>query len=223
MILSQKRTIKRGVLLAVLAAFTFPIVDLTATPSTSADGSLTVGYVDLDALLEGYEKYQKVNKDFKAYQATGKQKILARRFLTWDEWKQLDSLEERIDKGEKLKDPDAKEYARLKNLSEGQETRLKELQGIREPSDDQKRERQELESLEKSNSSRLQQLGQDLARKGNETFSKLLAELQDNVRKAIAETAQAKSLKLVLDKKRLLWADATIEITEDILKLLNAH
>ena len=219
--MSSKKNRNHWLLIGKLLAGMFLGTCVAAAPAIS-QGSIPMGYVDLDALLEGYQKYQKANKEFEEYQNMGRQRILARRFLTWDEWKQLDLLEERVEKGEKLKEAEQNELARLGKLSEERETRLKELQGIREPTDDQKRERQELESLEKGNSSRLQQLGQDLARKGNEKFSKVLNELQDNVRKAIAEVAKNKSLKFVIDKKKLLWADPALEITNDILKILNA-
>lgn len=184
--------------------------------------SLGIGFVDLDQLLEKYTTYQQVNKDFDKYQQMGRQKILARRFLTWDEWKQLDQYEDRDAKGEKFKDEEKKEWGQLLKLSEDREATLRGLQGVRDATDQQKKERQDLESLEKGNSSKIQELGKELAREGNEKFSKLLNDLRRKVTDAISETAEAKGLKVVVDKKYLFWANKSLDITEDVVKKLNA-
>ncbi len=183
--------------------------------------SLGIGFVDLDQLLEKYTEYQQVNKDFDKYQQMGRRKILARRFLTWDEWKQLDQYEERDAKGEKFKDEEKKEWGQLLKLSEDREAKLRELQGVRDATDQQKKDRQDLESLEKGNSSKIQELGKELAREGNEKFSKLLNDLRRKVTDAISETAEAKGLKVVVDKKYLFWANKSLDITEDVVKKLN--
>lgn len=205
-----------------LIPFLAGLVLCAPPPGFTADAPSGIGYVDLDELLQKYEEYQKVDKEFDSYQQSGKERINARRYLTWDEWGQLDQLEGKEGKGEKLKDDEKKELERLRKLSEQRDTRLRDLQGLRDPNEDQKKERQDLESLEKGNISRIQEFGKSLARDGNEKFSKLLNDLQQKVKKAIADIAEAKGLSVVFDRKMLLWVKGNLEITQDVVKKLNS-
>ena len=74
--------------------------------------------------------------------------------------------------------------------------------------------RNKVDSLQKERNS--------LLAKVSEQRSKARTELLKNLNPIIKEYMQAKNIRMVLDKKSMLLADESLDITEDIVKLLNS-
>lgn len=177
------------------------------------------GIVDEDRLQQQYKQFQEDLKALQAFQADLRQKIKERVLLTEDEWQELDTLESKAEK-----DLDAKQKERLaalRKMSGDRDKELTELQGIAEPNDAQKKRRQELENIGRTIRRKWENYVRVADKSATDRKNELQDKLSQTVRDAVVQIATQRGLNLVIEKKRTIWSEKALDITEEVIKKLN--
>ena len=116
----------------------------------------------------------------------------------------------------RLKKTVEKQNASQKNLQDEEKKLIQQKKLISQ--DEYKKKvnelREKVSNLQKSRSETLQKIGKQRA--------KAKQELLDNLNPIIKKYMAEKQIRMVIDKKNLILADEKLDITSDIMKLLNA-
>ncbi|MCS7253743.1 MAG: OmpH family outer membrane protein [Armatimonadota bacterium] len=217
------------------AIFSAAALCLFASLSLSGEAGqqtkLVIAVVNMDKLLSDYVAYQEANKKFEAEVAWRQEMLVIREMLKHDEWRELDNLEALAREG-KLTEKGEKRLEELKRVSNERRDMLKLLMA-KKLTEEERKLLEELQGIMRSNEGELQKLRDkyeaDLDRIQRfylERFGKEIAE-------AIKTVAQRYGIKLVIAKRSngggqilfdelVLYADPTLEITQQVLNILNA-
>lgn len=211
------RSFLLGATLPLLLAFGATTVAPRAAQAQAA-ATLAIGVVDEDKLADGYKKYKDaVSAIDKRAQGLDAQ-IPAREFLSDEEGKNFDNLIV-------LPNPTAEQNTRLQALIKtGMDKRagFMSLVGKATRSDKENTDMKGLQDQMTKNGPALRAVSDALLaaiRQQQDDTDKLYTDRANSV---VAQVAAEKKLVLIVRKKALVWSTDTIDITEDVLKRLNA-
>jgi len=200
------------VLAAIVAASTL------AAPVLAADAPPSLGLVDVQAVLEGYEKTKRFTADLEAF---GKQ--IDDQFATLSSVKLLDD-NDRKELSALVTKPNAtdKDKERIKALQDKETELAKQLADLaakKEPTEQEKALMKELQDRSARAEEAITQTGQESQKQFNAKKDELTKEVRNDIVKAIEEVAKQKGLTFVVDKVAVLYGGT--DITGAVLERLN--
>lgn len=204
-------------LLGSMVAFGVIVSDAWAAPRKIPPA--VCGVIDQEVLQSRYKQYQVENAEFQRFVAQRKAALQVRQLLTEEEWKELDELEAKSPTELSAKEKKRLEELRKLSTQRGQE--LRKLWAVPNPSDEQKKRRQELENILRANRRRLDALRAALTKEITEKQKALEEKLRQQVRDVVIQVAAKYQLNIVFEKKAAIWVDNALDITEEVLKKLN--
>lgn len=178
----------------------------------------TIGVVDEEKLGQNYTKYKNAVSDIEKRAQGLDGQLSARLLLNGDESKQFDTLIAKANRS-------AAEEADLKKLVDtgtARQTEYNGLLGTVTKSDKDKARMKELEGQAESNKASLQHLQDDLYAKMKQEQESTDKQYTDRANTVIKQVAEAKKLALVVRKVAVVWSADSTDITDEVLKQLNA-
>jgi Skp family chaperone for outer membrane proteins len=207
----------RGAALSFLLAFGFCSASVL-TPRVAHAQGVTVGVVDEDKLADGYKKYKDaVEAIDKRAQALDSQ-IPARELLSDDEGKQFDTLIA-------LPTPTAAQTTQLQGLVKtGMDKRATYmgLVGKASRTDAETTQMKGMQDQMTKNGPALRSLSDNLLATIRTQQDDTDKQYTDRANSVVAQVAADKKFQLIVRKKALVWSTESIDITEEVLKRLNA-
>jgi Skp family chaperone for outer membrane proteins len=204
---------------------------LSGETSPQQQGKLLIAVVDMDRIFNEYQELRKADEEYRFEVKRRQEKLEVREMLKPEEISELDNLETLEAEG-KLTNEGRKKLEELRRLSEERRNLMKILM-TKKLTDEEKKQYAELQEITRSNEPLLKKLQE----KYDEELDRLMGAYLDRLGKRIYESVQAVAqrygIKLVLAKKGIqrwqsvfdefvLYADATVEITQEVLNILNA-
>ncbi len=192
---------------------------------------LIIAVVNMDKLLRDYVAYQEANRKFEAEVKWRQERLTIREMLKSDERRELDNLEA-LEREGKLTEKDKKRLEELKRISEERRNTLLKLTMTKKLTDEERRQLEELQEVRRSGEDELQRL-QSVYEAELDKLQKLyLDRFAREISEAIKTVAQRYGIKLVVARRSdegsqllldeiVLYADPTLEITQEVLTILN--
>lgn len=191
-----------------------------------------IAVVSMDKLLRDYNAYQEANKKFEAEVAWRQERLAVREMLKPDEWREFNNLEA-LDREGKLGEKEKKRLEELKRISEERRNTLLKLTITKKLTDEEKKQLEELQEIRRSSEDDLQRLQKEYEAELDKLQRLYLDRFSKEISEAIKTVAQRYGIKLVVAKRSnegaewlldelILYADPTLEITQEVLTILNA-
>lgn len=192
---------------------------ITAPAKGVGDTEISVGYVDVQKVLQDSPTAIKARKDAEDLKTQLQSRLALQGdllFLSEAEQQELQTLQDKEPKSDKEK----QRFADLQKKSRDAEAELLALQQKSTPTDAEKSRLVELSNLRSQNTTRLQ----DAQRKAQEDLDKqagaLMDALQDRILKVVEQVATQEKLAMVVDKQARLYGGR--DITELVVARLKS-
>ena len=205
-----------GKLLGVLMLGAIGTAALVDAPSVQAQG-VTVGTLDEDKLADDYKAYKTALDEIEARAKGIDSKLEARELLSTDEGKKFDDL---ILKTPRTAPDEAALNALVKTGSDRRAEYLALIAKSNRNADEEAKIKTFL-GYSQGNDADLRALSNKLfgaIKTEQEATEKKFTDQANNV---IADVAKKKGIKLVVRKRALVWSDDAVDITKDVLAMLN--
>jgi Skp family chaperone for outer membrane proteins len=207
---------------AILLGATLPLLlafgTTTVVPRAAQAQTLAVGVVDEDKLADGYKKYKDaVDAIDKRAQGLDAQ-IPAREFLSDEEGKSFDTLIV-------LPNPTAAQNTQLQGLIKaGMDKRatFMSLVGKATRNEAETSQMKGLQDQMTKNGPALRSVSDNLLATIRQQQDDTDKQYTDRANSVVAQVANDKKLMLIVRKKALVWSADSVDITDEVLKRLNA-
>ena len=192
---------------------------VTATKAHAADKNeaVTLGVLDEDQLSNGYIKYQDAMKQIDQKAQDLDQQLKARDLLNADEGAKFDTL---MLKSNRTVDEQTQLDALIKSGND-RRAELLALSGKATRTDAENARITDLQATLKNSSDAVQKLQDALLKVLLDEKHTTEKSYTDFANKTVIEVANAKHLTIVLSKTAVVWSAPSIDITEEVLKVLN--
>lgn len=208
------RSFLLGATLPLLLAFGATVV---APPAAQAQ-TLAVGVVDEDKLADGYKKYKSAIEAIDKRAQGLDAQIPAREFLSDEEGKSFDTLIV-------LATPTAQQSTQLQGLiTTGMNKRatFMSLVGKAQRSEAETAQMKALQDQMTKNGPSLRTVSDNLLATIRQQQDDTDKQYTDRANSVVGQVANDKKLVLIVRKKALVWSAEAIDITDEVLKRLNA-
>jgi len=201
-----------------LGLATVVVVSVLAAPVLAADAPMTIGYVDVPTVFDGYEKTKKSKAELEAFGRDLDQQLqtlAAVKLLDDNERNELKQLAAKAN-------PTDKDKERIKALQDRETQLAKELADLaakKEPTEQEKARLKELQDRSAKAEEDLAQMGAESEKQFNAKRDDMTKAIRDDILKAISEVAKQKGLSVVVDKMAVLYGGT--DITQAVLDKLN--
>jgi Skp family chaperone for outer membrane proteins len=192
---------------------------ITAPAKGQGDTTISVGYVDVQKVLQDSPAAVNARKEAEALKTRLQEKLAQQQefiFLTSAELQELGALQDKAQA--QTTDKEKARIAELQKKSQSAETELRTLQQKGTPSDTEKARMQELTTLRTQNMNRLQMAQQQAQEELDKKAGDLMDGLQNRILKAVEEVATDEKLPMVVDKQARLYGGR--DITESVINKL---
>lgn len=186
-------------------------------PMPAQAQALTVGTLDEDKLADDYKSYKTALDEIEARAKGIDSKLEARELLSPDEGKKFDEF---IQKSPRTAADEGALNALVKTGSDRRAEYLALIAKSNRTADEEAKIKQFLGYSQGNDA--------DLRALSNKLFGAIKAEQEaaekkytDQANNIIADVAKKKGLKLVVRKRALVWSDDAVDITKDVLAVLN--
>lgn len=204
--------------IAALGAALFASRPATTAPAKGAgDTAITVGYVDVQKVLQDSPAAVNARKNAEMLKTQLQERLASQSdyiFLTEGDQNELQALQ----KKEKPSDKDKARIAELQKKSQQAEAEYRTLQQKTGASDSEKARLAELAGMRTRNMSRLQQAQQQAQEELDKKAGALMEDLQGRILKAVEDVATDEKLSMVVDKQARLYGGR--DITEMVVAKL---
>lgn len=204
-----------GVTTALLASLALS----TVAPATAQAQAPTFGVVDEDKLADGYKTYKAAVEAVDKREQDLIAKLRAREFLTAEQGKIFDTTVVK----EKPTEPEKKSLEDVVKIGLDKSADYITLNGKENRTDVDKARLKALSDLSTQNATAIRQLPPTLAemiRQQQNSVDKLYT---DNANSVIKQVATDKKLTVIFRSQSLAWWASAVDVTEDVLKRLNAN
>ncbi len=205
-----------GKLLGALMLGTIGSAALVSAPPVQAQ-AVTVGTLDEDKLADDYKVYKTALDEIEARAKSIDSKLEARELLSTDEGKKFDAL---IVQTPRSAPDDAALNALVKTGADRRAEYLALIAKSNRNADEEAKIKTFLGYSQGNDA--------DLRALSNKVFGAIKTEQEatekkytDQANNVIAEVAKKKGIKLVVRKRALVWSDDAVDITKDVLAVLN--
>ncbi|HID06009.1 MAG TPA: OmpH family outer membrane protein [Armatimonadetes bacterium] len=199
--------------------------------ASQAPSKFVIAIVDMQRLLRDYRDFRKADEEYRAEIEARQRALAAREYLTRDEWRELDNLEAREREG-KLTEKERKRLKELQQLSQQRRDRVNILMN-KKLTDEERKELERLQQIARGNELELQRLNERFTQELDTLLASYLNEHGRRIRAAVQTVAQRYGIKLVVARRGgaeprnlfqeiVLYADPILEITQEVLSILNA-
>ncbi|MFA4015339.1 MAG: hypothetical protein RUDDFDWM_000419 [Candidatus Fervidibacterota bacterium] len=199
--------------------------------SPPQQGKLLIAVVDMDRLLKEYQELRKADEEYKIEVRRRQEKLEMREMLRPEEIRELDKLEALEAEG-KLTSEGKKKLEELKRLSEERRS-LMNILITKTLTEEEKKQLAELQEITRSNEPLLKKMQEKYDEELGRLMDAYLERLGKRIYDSVKAVAQRYGIKLVIAKRGMqkwqavfdefvLYADATMEITQEVLNILNA-
>ncbi len=206
---------------AILIALAIPA--WRAMTIAPAPQPVTLGLVDMQKLIEGYKALQEDDARYRQTVQRRQQMLEARELLEPKEWDELDALERKEADG-KLTDSERKRLEELRKLTDQRRVEIDRLRLKGQLSEEERKRLEYLQNLQRTNQPKLQELADKFRQELEEINQRVVQMHRQRIRDAAKQVAQQLNLKLVLvsDEDNVLYADPALDITDQVLAILNS-
>jgi len=206
-----------------LIAFVLAVTAWRAMTFAPTPQPVTLGLVDMQKLLDGYKALQEDDARFRQTAQRRQQMLDARELLEPKEWDELDALERKEMDG-KLTDAERKRLEELRKLTDERRAEIDRLRLKGQLSDEERKRLEYLQNLQRTNQAKLKELFDKFRAELDEINQRITQMHRQRIRDAAKQVAQQLNLKLVLvgDEDAVLYAEPTLDITEQVLAILNS-
>ena len=178
----------------------------------------TVGVVDEDKLADGYEKYKAAVDALDKRAQELDQKMPAREFLSEEEGKNFDAIVAK----DKLTPAETTQLAGLVKSGMDKRAEYMSLIGKVNRTDADNNRMKTLQDTMSKNSGALREISEKLLAAIRALQDATDKEYIDRADSVVAQVAGDKKLLMVVRKRAILWSAGSVDITNDVLKRLNA-
>ena len=180
--------------------------------------AVAIGVVDEEKLGQSYTKYKDAVSALEKRAQGLDEQLNARLLLAGDEGKQFDTL---IAKSPRSGAEDA-DLKKLVDAGAARQVEYQALVGKANKNDDDTKRMKSLETQANDNKAGLQTLQDSLYAKMKQEQEATDKQYTDQANKVIQQVAEDKKLALVVRKVAVVWSANSTDITDDVLKRLNA-
>lgn len=193
---------------------------MTAAP---APQPVTLGLVNMQKLIDGYKALQEDDARYRQAVQRRQQMLDARELLEPKEWDELDALERKEAEG-KLTDSERKRLEELRKLTDQRRAEIDRLRLKGQLSEEERKRLEYLQNLQRTNQPKLQELADKFRQELDEINRRVTQMHHQRLRDAAKQVAQQLNLKLILvdDDDNILYAESTLDITDQVLAVLNS-
>lgn len=189
----------------------------TAPARGAGDTSVTIGYVDVQKVLQDSPIAVNARKEAESLRTRLQDQLAQQGDLLYLSEAELTELKTLQDKPQPT-DKEKERIAALQKKSQQADADLRQLQQKSSPSDAEKNRMSELINLRTRNATRLQQAQQGAQEELDKRASDLMDQLQNRILKAVEDVAGSEKLSMVVDKQARLYGGR--DITEEVLNRL---
>lgn len=192
-----------------------------------------IAVVNMNKVVDEYAEFRKANEDYEAQVNWREQMLRVREMLKPDEWRELENLEA-LEREGRLNNEGRKRLGELKQISEERQNMLNLLM-TRKLTEEERKQLEELQEIRRSNEEKLKALRDKYVEEINKLRNAYLERFGKRIAEAIKTVAQRYGIKLVIARRidvewqalfdeyeMVLYADPTLEITQEVLNILNA-
>ncbi|MBI2844120.1 MAG: OmpH family outer membrane protein [Armatimonadetes bacterium] len=201
----------------VALIITMVLTSALAAQVVAAD-ALPVGYVDIPAVFQDYEKTKTSNTDLEAFSKQLIQKLQTlteNKLLAENERKELSDLAVKPN----ATDQDKARIKELQDREKALDLELKDLQNKKEPTEQEKARLKELQDKSSKADEEITKLRESSEQQFEDKKEEMSQQIRDDILKAIDAVAKQKNLNMVVDKMAVLFGGT--DITQDVLAQLN--